>query len=413
MPNNNSILESDSDLLYINENRYEGISPVHVDNVNDTISIDDNSITSDKMKSGETLPVNISGNANTANTATDYASEGGIAKALNVKLATNGNASDTTSTFTKDSDDTSDMTNGSKLSAIFTAISKFFGTLKSLAFKDKASYDDLSTGVQSSLDKADTALQSSSVDQTYAPLSTNPQSGKAVKQAVSSFIVRGFGSVVTVSKPLTEVWDENHRGLFKLQYAVNDFFGEYFIEIQCKGTITSSNPLGNNGFVKVYSNFTQNLGKDVVRYTIVNDYVVFGFSVNSSERYMCLEVCGHSVSAAEIKNLSDYNFTVMKVNDAFWSVKSKAENTTVGSAARPVYVDSNGHVQPCNFVSFVFGKDTSITPPRAGGMIALLSNIAGQERIVTNALYKNETASVPAFTTKSIVFNNGHIIFMY
>lgn len=158
MPNNNSLLESDSDLLYINENRYEGISPVHVDNVNDTISIDDNSITADKMKSGETLQVNITGNANTANTASDYASGGGIANALNGKLNTNGNSSDTTSTFTKASGDTSSMTSG-KLSSIFTSISNFFGTLKALAFKDKASYEDLSSGVQYYLDKADTAAQ--------------------------------------------------------------------------------------------------------------------------------------------------------------------------------------------------------------------------------------------------------------
>ena len=181
MPVNNSLFQSNTDLLAINENRYEGISPVNVDNVNDTISIDDNSITADKMKSGETLPVNISGNANTATTAdtattaSDYAAEGGIADALAGKLGTTGNASDTTSTFTKDSDDTSDMASGSKLSAIFTAISNFFASLKALAFKDKASYNDLSSGVQSSLDKADTALQYNATSQSSGsyPLLTN------------------------------------------------------------------------------------------------------------------------------------------------------------------------------------------------------------------------------------------------
>ena len=75
-------------------------------------------------------------------------------------LAKTGDASNTTATFTKASGDTSTMTSGGKLSAIFTAISSFFASLKALAFKDEASYSDLSSGVQSSLDKADSALQS-------------------------------------------------------------------------------------------------------------------------------------------------------------------------------------------------------------------------------------------------------------
>lgn len=76
------------------------------------------------------------------------------------KLDKTGDASNTTSTFAKAIGDTSSMTSGNKLSAIFTAISGFFASLKALAFKDTASYDDLSSGVQASLDKADSALQS-------------------------------------------------------------------------------------------------------------------------------------------------------------------------------------------------------------------------------------------------------------
>ena len=107
------------------------------------------------------------------------------------KLGKTGDSSNTTSTFTKDSGDTSSITSGSKLSAIFTAISSFFATLKSLAFKDKVTDSDISgtisdshiasestwngkytkpstgipktdlaSAVQTSLGKADTALQS-------------------------------------------------------------------------------------------------------------------------------------------------------------------------------------------------------------------------------------------------------------
>lgn len=60
------------------------------------------------------------------------------------KLDKTGDASNTTTTFTKASDDTSTMASGSKLSAIFTAISSFFASLKALAFKDKVSDSDIS-----------------------------------------------------------------------------------------------------------------------------------------------------------------------------------------------------------------------------------------------------------------------------
>ena len=107
------------------------------------------------------------------------------------KLGKTGDASNTTSTFTKESGDTSSITSGSKLSAIFTAISSFFASLKSLAFKDKVTDSDISgtisdshiasastwngkytkpstgipktdlaSAVQTSLGKADSALQS-------------------------------------------------------------------------------------------------------------------------------------------------------------------------------------------------------------------------------------------------------------
>lgn len=107
------------------------------------------------------------------------------------KLGKTGDASNTTSTFTKASGDSSSITSGSKLSAIFTAISSFFASLKSLAFKDKVTDSDISgtisdshiasastwngkytkpstgipktdlaSSVQTSLGKADSALQS-------------------------------------------------------------------------------------------------------------------------------------------------------------------------------------------------------------------------------------------------------------
>jgi hypothetical protein len=206
-------------------------------------------------------------------------------------------------------------------------------------------------------------------------------------------IVRGSGSVAVVSKPLTEVWDENNRGLFKLQYAVADYFGEYFIEIQCKGTITSSNPLGDDGFVKVYSNFTQNIGSNIVKYAMVGNNVVFGFSPSGSNRYMRLEVCGHGVSAAAIKALSDYSFTAISATDTFWSVKSKSNDAPVGGPVNPVYVTSDGSVAACNLKLKNVLSDVTLSALGAGEDAWVRVRNAGSSSITVIAGTLNRTLS--------------------
>ncbi|MBR2863732.1 MAG: hypothetical protein IKB97_09345 [Bacteroidaceae bacterium] len=61
------------------------------------------------------------------------------------KVDTTGYASNTKSTFTKASGDASSMTSGGKLSAIFTAISSFFASLKAAAFMDVAASGESSS----------------------------------------------------------------------------------------------------------------------------------------------------------------------------------------------------------------------------------------------------------------------------
>lgn len=65
-------------------------------------------------------------------------------------LTTTGAGQNVTSTFTKNASDTSGMTSGGKLSAIFTAISNFFASLKALAFKDKVADGDISGTISDS-----------------------------------------------------------------------------------------------------------------------------------------------------------------------------------------------------------------------------------------------------------------------
>lgn len=73
-----------------------------------------------------------------------------------------GNVNNTTSTFSQASSRIN-ISSGDKLSTIFGKIAKWFSDLGSLAFKSSVAKSDLANDVQTSLDKADSALQSAPV----------------------------------------------------------------------------------------------------------------------------------------------------------------------------------------------------------------------------------------------------------
>ena len=72
-------------------------------------------------------------------------------------LNSNGNSSDTTVTFTVASTRTA-LESGTKLAILMGKIAKWFADLGSLAFKSKVAKSDLADDVQTSLDKADSAV---------------------------------------------------------------------------------------------------------------------------------------------------------------------------------------------------------------------------------------------------------------
>ena len=84
---------------------------------------------------------------------------GGVYSALANKP---GDGSNVTAAFTAASTRTNIAT-GEKLSVLFGKIAKWLGDLKALAFKDKVAKTDLASDVQTSLGKADSALQSAPV----------------------------------------------------------------------------------------------------------------------------------------------------------------------------------------------------------------------------------------------------------
>lgn len=84
---------------------------------------------------------------------------GGVYSALANKLDKTGNGSNVTAAFTAAST-RANIATGEKLSVLFGKIAKWFADLGSLAFKSTVAKSDLSSDVQTSLGKADSALQS-------------------------------------------------------------------------------------------------------------------------------------------------------------------------------------------------------------------------------------------------------------
>lgn len=87
---------------------------------------------------------------------------GGVYSALVNKLDKTGDGSNVTAAFTA-AETRTNIATGEKLSVLFGKIAKWFSDLGSLAFKSTVAKSDLASDVQTSLGKADSALQSAPV----------------------------------------------------------------------------------------------------------------------------------------------------------------------------------------------------------------------------------------------------------
>ena len=91
--------------------------------------------------------------------STNPVQSGGVYTALADKLNKTGDGSNVTAAFTAASS-RANIATGEKLSVLFGKIAKWFSDLGSLAFKSTVAKSDLARDVQTSLEKADSALQS-------------------------------------------------------------------------------------------------------------------------------------------------------------------------------------------------------------------------------------------------------------
>lgn len=94
--------------------------------------------------------------------STNPVQSGGVYSALANKLDKTGDGSNVTAAFTAAST-RANVATGEKLSVLFGKIAKWFSDLGSLAFKSTVAKSDLASDVQTSLGKADSALQSAPV----------------------------------------------------------------------------------------------------------------------------------------------------------------------------------------------------------------------------------------------------------
>ena len=154
---------------------------------------------------------------------------GGVYSALVNKLDKTGDGSNVTAAFTAAST-RANVATGEKLSVLFGKIAKWFADLGSLAFKSTVAKSDLARDVQTSLGKADSALQSyKETDPTvpeWAKAATKPSYTASEVGALpdttvipsvpsTTSLLKGNGSAATISRAATSLskrsWHRNPR----------------------------------------------------------------------------------------------------------------------------------------------------------------------------------------------------------
>jgi hypothetical protein len=146
--------------------------------------------------------VKVTTDATPTQGSTNPVQSGGVYSALANKLDKTGDGSNVTAAFTAASTRINIAT-GEKLSVLLGKIAKWLGDLKALAFKDKVAKADLADDVQTSLGKADSALQEAPVT------SVNNRTGAVLVPEVPS---GGSEGQVLMQTPEGPSWQDLNSG---------------------------------------------------------------------------------------------------------------------------------------------------------------------------------------------------------
>ena len=145
--------------------------------------------------------VKVTTDATPTQGSTNPVQSGGVYSALANKLDKTGDGSNVTAAFTAAST-RANIATGEKLSVLFGKITKWLADLGSLAFKSKVAKSDLASDVQTSLGKADSALQSvSKSDVGLGNVANERQYSSANPPPYPVTSVNGKTGAVTVSVP--------------------------------------------------------------------------------------------------------------------------------------------------------------------------------------------------------------------
>jgi hypothetical protein len=280
-------------------------------------------------------------------------------------LTKTGDASNTTSTFTKASDDVSSMTSGSKLSAIFTAISSFFASLKALAFKDTVGTSDIADDAITADKVKDNETLPVNISGMAIPSRTSPLKGWV---RLASFDFSNIGANLYYGRGIVfELFgssyqqDRSYLGKFELSIANYGNFSSRIPTVKTLAFVDRvvSLPVYNQFKLKLvyYANYLE-----VYMYHDKNgDYPIGVKVISSIESYSS----GIPYTLLDFTFIADADwdtFIAGKTSeDAVWANVTASNamyasrigrydsHPKIGSPSTPVYVDTDGSVNPCGF----------------------------------------------------------------
>ena len=143
--------------------------------------------------------VKVTTDATPTQGSTNPVQSGGVYSALANKLDKTGNGSNVTAAFTA-ATTRANVATGEKLSVLFGKIAKWFADLGSLAFKSTVAKSDLASDVQTSLGKADSALQSAPVTSVNGKTGAVTISVPTVPSTTSLIKGNGSGGLVAATR---------------------------------------------------------------------------------------------------------------------------------------------------------------------------------------------------------------------